>query len=60
MTLRQFATAARWGSPRGPAIEIDWDKRTVTYHRMPARMVIRLERWRRGGELEQRGERRAR
>lgn len=50
MTLRQFLNGVRYGSPEGPAVVIDWDNRTVSYRRMPARLVARLERWRlRGG-----------
>jgi len=52
MTLRQLLTGFRYGSPQGPAIKIDWENRSVTYCRMPARAVIRLERWRQRGDAE--------
>ena len=47
--IRRLANMVRWGSPAGPAISIDWDARTVTYHRLSVRLVRRLERWRAAG-----------
>jgi hypothetical protein len=52
MTLRQFLNGARYGSLEGPAIVIDWENRAVTYKRMPARLVTRLEQWRHRGNAE--------
>ncbi len=52
MTLRQFLNGVRYGSPDGPAVVIDWDNRTVAYKRTPARMVMRLERWRHQGDVD--------
>ena len=50
--LRRFLNGLRWGSAEGPVIEIDWDARTVSYKRMPARLVAQIERWRRQGDAE--------
>jgi hypothetical protein len=50
--LRQFLNGVLYGSPDGPAIVIDWERRSVTYKRMPARLVARLERWRHQGNAE--------
>jgi len=52
MTLRQFLNGVRYGSPRGPAIVIDWENRKISYRRMPGRLVARLERWRLRGDAE--------
>jgi hypothetical protein len=52
MTLRQFLNGVRYGSPDGPAIVVDWENRKVTYKRMSARRVLRMEHWRRRGDAE--------
>jgi hypothetical protein len=43
--LRELKNGWVHGSAEGPAITIDWDKHSITFHRMSARRVRRIVRW---------------
>lgn len=45
MNLRELWNGTRWGSPAGPEIRIDWDKRTIGFYRMSNRLAARLTGW---------------
>ncbi len=45
MTIKRLWNMIRWGSEDGPAIEIDWEARTITIHRMGRRQAARVVLW---------------
>jgi hypothetical protein len=45
VTARELVTGLRYGSPDGPAIEINWEARTVVLHNMSPRLVRRITGW---------------
>ena len=43
--LRRIWNMTRYGSPKGPAIEIRWDRREIVLHRMSKRLSARITHW---------------
>jgi len=51
---RKAWNRVRYGSPAGPVIIIDWDRRTVQLQRFPPRLALKVMKWTRfsGGRWE--------